>query len=638
MDLIYEIEDQTYTLAAEKQQKVADNVVSKYNNLYDARRTQIDEANSIRNEIYLKKSYTENKETEYKDFIIPELYELAQSFEAHLYENIYKIPESMFDCQGEDEKSQAMAATQKAMLVNAFEKMKFQKELSTVSECLTHSGEAVMYISWEKRVKRVRRKKTVIEKLKEAITNGFTALLNDPNEAAVNYENLKNSKKNYVEYDKLVYEGAMVECLDNLEFVFDPFKSKDLENADMIYRKHLSYDDILSNKNYKLSPEAKDTLSKIDEDNATKDRESDQIKSDGDKEKGKDGLIEILEFWGNVKVDKKTLRNYLIVVANKKHIIRFEPNPYVHKPFVYFNIIEDNETKRGISPLRVAQSLNKISSEILSKQVYAYDLSVNAPWLSTEKMFDKDILVKPGKNIRYKSDPLNPGAKPERLDFSKAFIGWDFIQYFKGIIENATGIFKNMVGQVEGNRKTATETQAIVAGQSARQNKIADKVFSYGIVPTIEKVADTIANEKFGDEELYQYDRSDSNGKNIKITDETRNGNYRYIYSDRKAAGERAIRFKEVLATIKEFMQDPRIGKRIDIVELFKMALEYLGFDNTGRIIYDDQEQVESEITEIDKNKAVQDYAQATALGYTGSNDPNGQMAIPQGVPQEQAA
>ena len=68
------------------------------------------------------------------------------------------------------------------------------------------------------------------------------------------------------------------------------------------------------------------------------------------------------------------IRNYLIVVANNQHIIRFEPNPYLHKPFVYGNIIEDPDTHRGVSPLRVAKSLNDISSEILSKQVYCLDL------------------------------------------------------------------------------------------------------------------------------------------------------------------------------------------------------------------------------------------------------------------------
>ena len=177
---------------------------------------------------------------------------------------------------------------------------------------------------------------------------------------------------------------------------------------------------------------------------------------------------------------------------------------------MYGNILEDPDTRRGISPLRVAKSLNDISSEILSKQVYCLDLTINPVWLSPKKMLDKDVKIKAGRVIEYKADELNKSPlKPEKLDFSKAFTGFEFISYFKGLIERATGVFKNMVGVEEQRIKTATETQAIVAGQSARQNQTTDKIYSRLIIPMVEKTADTMANEQFGSQKLYQYDSSD---------------------------------------------------------------------------------------------------------------------------------
>lgn len=638
MDFIYEVEDQTYKLSKDKAKKVADDIVKRYSSLYDARKTQIDETNELRDEIYQRKSYVEDKETGYKMFRLPELTELSQSLKAHLYENIYKTPESMFDCQGEDEESQANAATQKAMLVNAFSKMSFTQEMEKMTDCIVDSGEAVLYVGWEKKVKRVRRKKTILEKLKDNIVSGFTTLFNNPLMANVEFEKLQQAKSNFVEYDKLVYDGAVVKTLDNLEFVFDPFKSEDLENADMMYRTHKSYDEIINNKNYTLTPEAKEDLKNIDDEY---EREEYQIKRDGDKEKGKDGLIELIEYWGNIKIDDKMIRNYLIVVANKQHIIRFEPNPYLHKPFVYGNIIEDPDTHRGVSPLRVAKSLNDISSEILSKQVYCLDLQINPVWLSPKKMLDKDVKIKAGKVIEYDVDEISKTPlKPEKLDFSPAFTGFDFIAYFKQLIERATGIFKNMAGAEESRMKTATETQAIVSGQSARQNQLTDKIYSRIVIPVIEKTADTIANEQFGTTNIYQFDKTKNVGQNIEVTDETRNGNYRYIYSDSKAKTERTLRFKEDLEMIRAFLQDPEVNKAVDKVELFRMALEQADFDNTGRIIYDDKEEIDNEIKEIDKQKVVQDYAiqtlngGAVAGGNQGLAVDNGQMGMPTGIPQ----
>lgn len=637
MNFIYELEDQTYNLSENNAKKIVDDIVKRYDNLYDARKTQIDETNTLRDEIYQRKSYAEDKETGYKTFKLPELTELAQSFKAHLYENVYKSPETMFDCQGEDEESQTNAPTQKAMLVNALAKMKFQSEMDKATDCIVDSGEAAFFVGWNKRVKRIRRKKNAVEKLQDQFLKGFKQLFGGAL-GPIEFEKLKNLDKNYVEFDKLVYEGANVKCIDNLEFVFDPFKSDDFENADMMYRTHKTYDEIKNNKNYNLSKEADEDLSQIEDD---LNREEHEIKKDGDKDKNKDGLIELIEYYGNIKIDKKILRNYLIVIADKKHIIRFEPNPYTHKPFVYGNILEDPDTRRGISPLRVAKSLNDISSEILSKQVYCLDLIFNPPWLSPEKMLDKNVKIKAGKVIEYKADKMSQSPlRPERLDFTRAFTGFDFISYFKAQIERATGIFKNMVGSEESRVKTATETQAVVAGQSARQNQITDKIYSSIIIPLIEKVADTIANEQFGTVTLYQFDKGSNQSRTLEITDETRNGNYRYIYSDNKAYAERMTRNRDCLQLIREFMQDEEFRKKTDIIELAKMSLEELGFDNTGRIFYDDQERIDKNVTDMQVEKEIQDNAQqifqqGINSGNQGLNADSGQMGMPNGIPQQ---
>ena len=87
-------------------------------------------------------------------------------------------------------------------------------------------------------------------------------------------------------------------------------------------------------------------------------------------------------------------------------------------------------------------------------------------------------------------------------------------------------------------------------------------------------------------------------------------------------------------------MQDAEMRKKTDIVELFKMTMEQMDFDNVGRVILDDREQIEKNVNDMQKEKVIQDYAQATlnggALGGAqGFDVNNGQMGIPQGIPAE---
>ena len=91
---------------------------------------------------------------------------------------------------------------------------------------------------------------------------------------------------------------------------------------------------------------------------------------------------------------------------------------------------------------------------------------------------------------------------------------------------------------------------------------------------------------------------------------------------------------------IKEFLQDEEISKKVDKVELFKMALEENGFDNTGRIIFDDLERVEKNINDMQTEKEIQDNAQAifnTGIqgGDQGFGIIDGQMGNPQGIPSQ---
>ena len=280
-----------------------------------------------------------------------------------------------------------------------------------------------------------------------------------------------------------------------------------------------------------------------------KSRSDEDIAVDGKK-------LEILEFWGDIELaDGSLLKNWLIVVAGRREIIRFESNPFVTNPFIHANIIESPKTGRGISPLRVALILNNIASTILNKQVDALALMMNPPYLAPKGCFKGQQDVKPGKIIEYDA-ALMPTA-PTPLSFDKAMVGWDFLNYFKSTIESATGIFKNMAGNLQTAQRTATELNYSVSGQEARLNMILDAVNRKIIVPMVEKTAEIISNFKLGRELIGVNDRGKTSF--IEIDDEVRNANYVYRYGDRKATFERKSRLKELFEVVSSFAQVPEV-------------------------------------------------------------------------------
>lgn len=186
--------------------------------------------------------------------------------------------------------------------------------------------------------------------------------------------------------------------------------------------------------------------------------------------------LEILEFWGDIELTNGTvMKNRLITVAGRCEIIRLEANPFVINPFIHANIIESPDTGRGISPLRVALVLNDISSTILNKQIDALALMMNPPYLAPKGCFKGEQEVRPGKIIEYDSALMTSAPAP--LSFDKAMMGWDFLNYFKTTIESATGIFKNMAGNIQSAERTATEINYSVNGQEARLNMMLDAVY-----------------------------------------------------------------------------------------------------------------------------------------------------------------
>lgn len=547
MDFEETNEDLTVTLDSDEEILLVQKIPQKFDNLDDDRQEQLNDIKNLRETIYKNQIPQINGWD--SNIELPDIYELAQTLKSQITENLYSNPDAMFDVSGSDPFSQGLANKQKAMLVNTFDQMKIQDELEKVVDSIVETGECTLFAGWQTKIKNIRRAQSIEEQLVAPTPDGF------------------------VVESKVVYDNPVIKHVKSEDFAFDKNRLDNWDSCVKIYRTYCDVEELQENQaNNLLTAEKIETLKGV---------VANKFKKQNDKST-EDNRLEVLEYWGDIELSTgEILKNWLIVVAGRREVVRFEPNPFILNPFIHGNIIENPDTLRGISPLRVALILNNISSTILNKQVDALALMMNPPYLAPKGCFKGEQIVRPGKIIEYDS-ALMPTA-PTALTFDKAMQGWEFLTYFKNTIESATGIFNNMAGDLQSEQRTATELNYSVNGQSARLNMILDSINRKIIIPMVEKTAELIANFKIGRELISINDR----GRTIfvEIDNNIRNANYVYRYGDRKATLERKSNMNDIFNIVKAFAEVPSVANQINWLECFKFALEQYGIENANNFL-----------------------------------------------------
>lgn len=547
MDFEKTYEDLTTTLDADEEILLIQKIPQKYDDLEDDRLEQLNDIKLLRETIYNNQIPQINGWD--SKIELPDIYELAQTLKSHISDNLYSHPDAMFDVSGSNPQAQSFANRQKAMLVNTFEQMKLEDELEKVVDAIVETGESTLFVGWETKIKTTRRAQSIEEQLIAPTEDGF------------------------VVESKVVYDNPKVKHIKSEDFVFDKNRRDNWDGCAKIYRTYCDIEELKANKaNNLLTEEKIESLKGV---------VANKFKKETDKSVD-DKRVEVLEYWGDIELrEGDILKNWLIVVAGRKEIIRFEANPFIANPFIHANIIESPKNCRGISPLRVALILNNISSTILNKQIDALALMMNPPYLAPKGCFKGEQVVKPGKIIEY--DAALMPTPPTALSFDKAMQGWEFLTYFKATIESATGIFNNMAGNLQSDVRTATELNYSVDGQTTRLNMLLDAVTRKVIIPMVEKTAELIANFKIGREVISVNDHGRI--MFIEIDDGIRNGNYIYRYGDRKATMDRKLRTKELFDVVKSFAEVPAVANRVNWMECFKYALEQYGIENADNFL-----------------------------------------------------
>lgn len=558
----------TKKLSQDEISKLAERISSGFDN-YNRRRSQnLQQAEDLTNEIFFKKEIkksSENNDYEAEKYEnwktkvkMCKTYMFYQVLKAFIWKNVYANPSSMFDVSGENQEADNDSNKQKAMIVDILERMNYVKTCDKIIDYAMLHGEIISFVAWKKKTEEYR--KLITEEDLE-------------NPKAL--EALKNQKYYYTA-EKLIYDNPYVYPVNPANFVFDVAQKENWDECPKIYRSFKTPEDIINNKYYTITNEIAAQIR-----NETGNEENisaSQLNKDLENKTNNSGTVEVLEHWGNYTLkDGTVLKNWHIVVVARKYVVRFQKNNRIINPFTYGNWINDPATGRGISPLYCVLSLAELQENLMNRTCDMQTLQECPPLYAPKGFFDEDeIKLYPGKIIEF-GDNLSPGQiKP--MDFAVSIFVKD-VSFLSDLMAEVSGIFPNMAGADENRAKTATEISTKAQGQLTRLSMLIDTINQDLIVEDIKKIAKLCADFKTGNEEIFV--NSGNKKEILTVTDQIRQADYRYTYSDRTATTERTNKADIVVSACKEFAQFIPLNGQ----ELFTWYMEQKDVENPERFL-----------------------------------------------------
>lgn len=554
-DIKIDKEDKFKKLSESDREDLARKIGNWYSNFQDKRTSQIDVADTIRDFIELNQTDRNKKQgQEWKSNIKEnKIYTIYDSMKATMWREIWSNEEQMFDIVGKSKKDDELAKTQKQAIVHALKEMEACKQYDKATDNWFIFGDFCFKTDWKKRTKVVKRPTPL----------------------------------GMVDVALPTYDNANIEALNPMFFVWDvtTYKIGDVESWNKcikIYKRFESLENIKNNPQYKLTKEQYDDLKSTKDNTEPTDKQTDSELKDatsyGD-------LKEILYLHGDFKFNDVEYKNVVAEVIERKYLIFFGENPVIINPFIWGATDIDSETKRGISPLKNILYLAMGKEEMVNEVADAAKLTLNPTYIADENSVperykNKDIQLAPGKVIMFNSlgdklpDPITVNASGVQ----------EMAGYLDNVISDVSSVNANLMGNITSQDRKATELNLAQQGATSRIALKLDKIYQTNLA-VIENVAELLAMFK-PDSEIILVNNSGVKTE-VEITSAVRQANYKYYYEDRNSLVDKRSKFNEAFAIVKEAAQNQILYNAIDWIEVFKMGIEFTGFDNPDKFFKD---------------------------------------------------
>ena len=575
-DYIIQTENSKHKLTHSEKSAIINKIADTFTTYNDARSSNLAKSDALINEIFFKNNYSTegDKYKRWKSKVkMCKMFMFYQTLKAFIWKNIYSNVNSMFDVSGENHESDNFANRQKAILVDIFEKMDYQKTCDTILDNALLYGEMISFTAWKKHYEEYRRPVSFFKNVFQNDVAKLPQILDAVSKG-----------QNFWTDVRKVYDNPYIYPVNPADLVFDVTQLSNWDDCPKIYKSFKTPYEIINNKLYTISKEEAEEIKNLINPPSTTDL-SNQSKRRLYRETVNGSTVEVLEHWGDFRMpDGTLLKNWHAVVVARKYLVKFSKNERIINPFTYGAFVVDPETRRGISPLYSILNLALVQENLLNRTCDMQSLAENPPILAPEGFFDQEeIELYPGKIIEY-GDNISPNNLFKQLDFNVNVFLND-ISFIDDLMSEVSGIYPNMVGNNEETSKTATEITTKTQGQLTRLSMMLDIINQYLIIPDVKNVAKLCADFKTGTEKVYL---NNNNQRDVVlIDDQIRQGDYRYTYADRSGIVEKSQRADMVVSVIERFAQ----SIPLDIREIFTWYFEQKGVENPERFLAKEQPQ-----------------------------------------------
>lgn len=259
--------------------------------------------------------------------------------------------------------------------------------------------------------------------------------------------------------------------------------------------------------------------------------------------------IELLVCYGDIVIDGEMYQDSLAVIGNRGVCLRFEENPYFGgRPCFLGTYSSLWFTPYGRGPLEALRGQQALINTFLNQKADVLNLIIMGAFAYVDDgtIEPSDLVLEPGKgipvgdinNIKTLTPPGNPA------------LAYQEIAQLRDRGDQSSGASDYMKGMFPGGRKTAYETQQIVAGSSARLNATLRHLGESMVEPAL----------NFALESVQQF----TYGRNAEIPDEALEERYYVQYT----GAQTAILREEQKQALREFLavmvQDPELSASLN--------------------------------------------------------------------------
>lgn len=260
--------------------------------------------------------------------------------------------------------------------------------------------------------------------------------------------------------DLVVFDQPTITLIDPRDFMYDPRATSMADCRYVFHRMRVTYEELEGRKRSDGSPLYKNLKELKDYVNSSEHKNDLRLDHDnsGERDKARSEGIEVVEMW---------TKNRLLVVACGKHILRDEPNPFLHGrlPFEVAVVQPSLNDVYGQSVMWALEDIQELLWTLDNANMDSLKFRLNPP-KSVDITADTDNMkrpLKPGQTYAGKGDartivsPIDvTGIDPTVADAS--------IRSARETLEYTTGITREMAGASDA----ATATQAAL---NQRQSK-----------------------------------------------------------------------------------------------------------------------------------------------------------------------